>query len=195
MVTPAQLSFRRQYGWHPPADLLASAQANTWRGDPQPTDPAQRPIGAGVRRLERYVRTKFPLVWHVYDRGPSPDEPHDPSMHYAGRAFDAMIRTIGGLPDRRGDEVANWLLAHARELGIQYMIWSGTQWSSATGRTSVYPGSDDHVNHIHVDMTVPAALGHLPWPPREGGGGSGVMWVVAASAGAWYLWRKKRKHG
>jgi hypothetical protein len=195
-VSPATLARRRAHAWEPPPDLLAAAQADTWHGDPQPADPAQRPIGAGVHRLERYVRAKWPaLVWVAYDRGPHPDEPHAASMHYAGRAFDAMVHPLaGGLPDRRGDEVANWLLARAKALGIQYLIWSGTQWSSATGRTSVYPGGEDHFNHVHVDMTEAGARGELAWPPAEDTGvGAGTLLAVGAVAVGAYWWLTRGK--
>lgn len=190
MATAIDLERRARNAWHPPADLLAAAQASPWRGDPQPSDPTQQPVGSGVQRLERYVRDRFPVVWRVYDRGPHPDEPHGPSMHYAGRAFDAMIHMAGSAPDPRGDEVANWLLAHARELGVQYLIWRGTQWSSATGRVSVYPGAEDHFDHVHVDMTEDGAAGRLPWPPRDGAGWGTVL-VAGAAAAYWWLRRAK----
>lgn len=193
-LSPETLARRRRYGYEPPADLIAAAEANPWRGDPQPTDPTQQPTGPGVVRLAHYLQNRFPIIHTIYTRGPHPDEPHDPSMHYAGRAADLMIATVDGLPDRRGDAVADWLIAHAREQGIQYFIWSGTQWSSATGRTSVYPGPEDHFNHLHVDFTIAGAAGALRWPPSEmGGDGSDWLLVGSAALAAWWWYRRGKK--
>ena len=191
MATAIDLARRAQNAWHPPADLLAAAQAATWRGDPQPVVSEQQPIGPGVVALGRYVRARWPeLVYQTYARGRDMASGASPSMHHAGRAIDLMIHEVDGGPDRRGDAIADWLLANAREIGVQYFIWSGTQWSSATGRTSVYPGAESHDNHIHVDLTEAGAAGTTPW--FRGGSMSAVALAIGAAAGVWW-WVSRRR--
>lgn len=179
-------------GWYPPSYLIAATEADRWRGDPMPTNLlAQQPVGAGVTRLGRVIRERFPVVYSVGARSGYAIEPGNASTHHAGRAADLMIRTIDGRPDPRGDEVANWLLANSKALGVQYMIWRGTEWSSSTGKTRVYPGTEDHFDHIHVDMNLAGARGALV-DPATIRSGAGVLLLVAGGAAAWW-WLKKRK--
>lgn len=164
-LAPATEQRRRQNAWTPPAALLDAARADRWRGDPQPRLAAQAPVGPGVVWLGRKMRERYPnLITQTYARGRAiPPGQMSSSMHHAGRAIDLMVAEVGGRPDRRADEIANWLLAHAKAIGLQYMIWSGTQWSSATGNASVYPGREDHFNHLHLDFSIRGAEARLPW--------------------------------
>lgn len=188
MASTAVVARRQRFAWTPDPGALAQAQAATWHGDPQGDITEQQPIGTGVVEFGRYVRANFPLVYQTYARGRDMASVANPSMHHAGRAIDLMMHEVGGGPNRDGDALANWILANARDLGVQYMIWSGVQWSSATGRTSIYPGTEDHTNHIHVDFSVAGAAGQTPWFHRAEGGGSVVGVLAAAAAAAAALW-------
>jgi hypothetical protein len=194
-LSAAERRRREAEMWHAPAALLAAAQASPWAGDALEPGDAQRPIGRGTRALGRELRELFPdVVRSVGYAGPELDADHPFSMHHAGRALDAMIPTVDGRPDPRGDAVAAWLLEHARELGVQYLIWRGTQWSSRTGRTSLYGGRRDHWDHVHVDLTNAGAAvaAPAPAPPRDGSSGATLL-AVALGGWALYRWRTGRR--
>lgn len=138
-------------------------------------------------------------------------------MHEAGRAIDLMISTVGGRQNSAvGDPVANWLVEHAEEIGVQIVIWARTQWvsTSSGGRWSNYTGRNPHIDHIHMELSTEGAAGRTPWfqsptpaPPVVGGstGGAGagtqgpsgivtVLGLVTSAAllagGAWLLYRR-----
>lgn len=61
--------------------------------------------------------------------------------------------------------VANWLVTHAEEIGIQAVIWDNSIFSpSRSGqKLRAYTGPDPHVNHIRVELTHEAAAEQTPW--------------------------------
>lgn len=106
------------------------------------------------------------------------------SVHAIGRAIDIGIATIDGDADNtRGDEIANWLIANAEEIGVQRVIWDGMYWTGSRrndhframcdtraecgGRTP----PDHHVNHIHLELSVAAGRRETAFfrsgPPAE----------------------------
>ncbi len=121
----------------------------------------------------------------------------DASMdpHRDGIAVDFMLREG---PERiaQGDALASWLVEHADELGVQYVLWSRTEWSASGygARWEPYTGSNPHVDHVHAELgpdarawsaevmraKVLAALARQersPWP--------GVALALACAVGAW----------
>lgn len=101
------------------------------------------------------------------------------SDHPAGRAVDVMIddyTTAGAIA--HGDRVAQWIVEHAAELGVTYVIWRDRIWSETraaegwrsyshpTGRTD---DSALHRDHVHVSVHGTrgiglAAAGGIAWP-------------------------------
>lgn len=163
-LAPTVADRRRRLAWTLPASIAAAVQADTWRGDPQPQVTRQQPIGPGTVWLGRQMRLAQPaLITTTFARGRTLAPGRPSSMHHTGRAIDLMVAEVAGGPNRAADAIANWLVAHSKEIGLQYLIWSGTQWSSATGRQSVYPGTEDHFNHLHLDLSVAGAAARLPW--------------------------------
>ena len=157
-LTATERARREAELWRPSPTLLAAARAATFRGDAMVAGDAPQPVGAGTRALAARIRALFPFVWSVgMASGYRLDQGAAWSTHHEGRALDAMIHEIDGRPDPRGDELATWIVAHAPELGAQYLIWRGTQWSSRTGNVSLYEGGRDHWDHVHVDLTRAAA--------------------------------------
>ena len=72
-----------------------------------------------------------------------------------------MIPTIDGRADNEsGDRLANWLVANAEYIGVQYIIWDRTKWHPQRHLSgSCYGGSHGHADHIHVELTWKAARG------------------------------------
>lgn len=82
------------------------------------------------------------------------------STHYSGRGIDAFFRPITEENRREGWILAQWLIAHADDLDIQYVIFDDQIWSahSSRGRWQHYdapaPANDilRHRDHVHVDV-------------------------------------------
>lgn len=91
------------------------------------------------------------------------------STHYDGRAIDIFFRPVNEENRRQGWVLAHWLVAHAEDLDIQYVIFDDRFWSvhSPRGRWHHYeapePGNDilRHLDHVHVDV-----LRGVPAQPR-----------------------------
>jgi hypothetical protein len=79
------------------------------------------------------------------------------SLHGEGRAADLGSSPYRNLPFM--DDVADALVAHSKELGIQCVIHNGKVWSSlyphAGWRT--HKGVDPHRGHLHAELTVASA--------------------------------------
>ncbi|WP_230420855.1 hypothetical protein [Actinomadura soli] len=84
----------------------------------------------------------------------------DPQDHAAGRACDFMESTGGRVPSpgaqRHGDQVAAYAVAHARRLGISYVIWRQRIWNARGGgwRPMEDRGSitQNHYDHVHISV-------------------------------------------
>lgn len=74
------------------------------------------------------------------------------SLHGEGRAADFGIRPYGA---KYGTALANALVAHSKELGIQCVIWNRKIWSSSYPHSGWrrYNGVASHTDHIHVEFT------------------------------------------
>ncbi|WP_243710920.1 hypothetical protein [Actinomadura sp. KC216] len=84
----------------------------------------------------------------------------DPQDHAAGRACDFMESTGGRMPSagarRHGDQVAAYAVAHARRLGVSYVIWRQRIWNVRGGgwRPMEDRGSltQNHYDHVHISV-------------------------------------------
>ncbi|MBG6216177.1 hypothetical protein IWX75_000614 [Arthrobacter sp. CAN_A6] len=82
------------------------------------------------------------------------------STHYDGRAIDIFFRPVSEENRREGWILAHWLVAHAGDLDIQYVIFDDRFWSvhSSQGQWQDYdapePGNEilRHLDHVHVDV-------------------------------------------
>jgi hypothetical protein len=152
----------------------------------------QMPVTVGIRRLGAFLQRMFPQIQQCgytgyHSQNPDPNTRID--IHCAGRAVDLMIRTRRGEPDHEaGDPVANWLVEHAQEIGVQYFIWARTQFSAgrAGDKFSPYTRSDgitpgasgtisphlekfDHFNHIHLELNLEGSRAETPWFSQNSG--------------------------
>jgi hypothetical protein len=82
------------------------------------------------------------------------------STHYDGRAIDIFFRPVTEENRREGWILAHWLVAHAENLDIQYVIFDDRFWSvhSSRGRWQAYDAPEPrneilrHLDHVHVDV-------------------------------------------
>ncbi|WP_216607279.1 hypothetical protein [Arthrobacter sp. 260] len=82
------------------------------------------------------------------------------STHYDGRAIDVFFRPVTEENRRQGWVLSHWLVAHAEDLDIQYVIFDDEFWSAhlARGGWHYYeapaPANEilRHLDHVHVDV-------------------------------------------
>ncbi|WP_241521920.1 hypothetical protein [Arthrobacter pityocampae] len=82
------------------------------------------------------------------------------STHYDGRAVDVFFRPVTEENRRAGWLVAHWLVAHAEDLDIQYVIFDDRFWSDHSTRAqwgdydAPEPANEilRHLDHVHVDV-------------------------------------------
>jgi hypothetical protein len=79
------------------------------------------------------------------------------SLHGEGRAVDLGSRPYRQLPFL--DDVADALVAHSKELGVQCVIHDDRIWSSSYPNAGWrdYGGTDPHRGHVHAELTPWAA--------------------------------------
>lgn len=108
---------------------LANCPATPWRHLERPPQLAGRLIPPDALRTLRCGHQQFPQFTTVYTYGQraiAADE------HGTGRAVDWMVP--GGHRDAAGKAVstqlADWLVANAKALGVEYVIWDNRIWNS-----------------------------------------------------------------
>lgn len=124
-------------------------------------------LKAGTRKLRDFLDKTFSSqIDHAegYACRPNTANTSRMSMHGTGRALDIFIpMSNGGADNTKGDLVANYLVLHAEELQIQYMIWDRTQWRANGTNDRLYTGPHPHNDHLHVEITTEAANLTAPW--------------------------------
>jgi hypothetical protein len=146
--------------WVPPdsAALIAYDPAPPWDGGVH----CAGGLLPGAQALGELLLTRFPQIFAVYGYECRPNSafPNEQSVHGTGRAVDLAIPPVLGRADRgAGDAVANWLVQHSVELGVQLIIWNGTLWlgDQPPPKYLPYPGPNPHIDHIHVELTQAAS--------------------------------------
>ncbi|MGW4356842.1 peptidoglycan DD-metalloendopeptidase family protein [Nocardia sp. NPDC004582] len=134
-------------------------------------------------RLVRSIASAFPEIqsiggWRESD--PYPDHP-------SGRAADLMIPNYNsGDGKMLGDKVADYVLAHAEDFHVEYIIWRQT-YRTPAGDSKVLEdrGGDtaNHMDHVHVSVSgggypdgstpITGAPGVTANPTSPGGGCGG----------------------
>jgi peptidoglycan hydrolase-like protein with peptidoglycan-binding domain len=79
-----------------------------------------------------------------------------PSLHSEGRAADLGVPATN---EAWAQQLANKLVAHSKELGIQCVIYNRRIWSGAHPNDGwrYYGGVDPHTSHLHVELSRAAA--------------------------------------
>lgn len=131
----------------------------------------------GAQRLSEYLKQTYSGVSLVggYNCRSNTANSQQTSVHGTGRALDIMIPTIGGQADNTvGDQIANWLITNSAALGVQYLIWDRTEYTTSGGtRVRNYTGPNPHVDHIHMELQgATASNSTLQMPGASGFGGA-----------------------
>jgi hypothetical protein len=153
----------------------------------------------GARALADLVKDRFPVVIRAegYVCRQNTAQPSRVSAHGTGRAVDFVVPR----GDRRADEVADWLVANAAELGVQVIIWDRTIWSVAgnpRGSHRAYTGPSSHTDHLHVEINERFAARSSPARIQEDSSSTtGLMLasgylIVLGSFAMWYANRRLR---
>ena len=142
---------------------VKSTYVSTTKPTPQPASPAPGVSAASCRispaiepHLTSHARAVYRAVCAAYGSSVSAFggyRPGDGGDHGSGRAVDIMV---SGEP---GKEIARYVQAHARELGVTYVIYQQRIWLA--GRpTSQWRFMEDrgsttanHYDHVHVSVS------------------------------------------
>jgi hypothetical protein len=172
--------------WVPSSDAISASARTSSRYDDAP--PWNNGAGCAgnllpsVRAAGAALREKFPGITEAqgYNCRENSNDAGVTSMHGAGRALDLMIPTTGGDADMAvGVPVAEYLVKHAEELNVQFVIWARTYWTRAgSPHFGAYTGPSAHIDHVHVEFTTDGAA--LPLPDDSSGGGGRLFAVLAA---------------
>lgn len=146
----------------PPGDAGASL---TCQGSAASDLPEQQLTATGLTpRAERLREAMAEVFGEQSLGGFAPggiDQGHGAeSTHYDGRAIDVFFRPVTEENRREGWLLAHWLVAHAEDLDVQYVIFDDRFWSvhSSRGQWQDYdapePGNEilRHLDHVHVDV-------------------------------------------
>jgi hypothetical protein len=85
------------------------------------------------------------------------------SAHYEGRAVDVFVRPVSDENQRTGWVIAQYLVAHAKRLGVEHVIFDDRIWTAGRRsedgwrdytppRRSGDPVILEHRDHVHVDV-------------------------------------------
>lgn len=105
----------------------------------------------GTEALGEYLKDRFGGSYGGYACRPNTANESEQSVHGTGRAIDYFpnSKTIG-------DQVAELLVQHHEEWGIQLVIWYRHDWECDQGWND-YGGPVPHTDHLHIELTIPAA--------------------------------------
>ncbi len=153
--------------WDIPAETAAigdmwyveNTQAGPWVGE----SGCYGGITPGAQVLKDWLLDAFPQIRSIggYSCRPINGDSSTMSVHATGRALDVMIPTVDGDADNDlGDPIGNYLIEHAEEIGIQYIIWDLWTWNgsrAAGNKERMYGGAHPHNDHLHVELSVEAS--------------------------------------
>lgn len=146
--------------WIPPEDVRRAGEVVTgitYRSGEELPAGVQRTPPASVQTFADWILRRVRGVPSVGMRRPSSRLTGGRDPHLNGYAADIMIK---GNDPIVGDAVANWLVVNAQRIGLQYILWSRTEWTAngSRGRWGVgtYPGRNPHHDHVHVELSVEA---------------------------------------
>ena len=156
--------------WTPSPTARAAGESATVRyTNPtiiQPGEAPQKPLAPYAVALSRVLRETFPFLTgaglaRASDRRQQVGQRRD--VHEEGRALDLGVpRAVRGTT--QGDDVADWIVTHADLLGVQGVVWRGTDWfPERSMRWRARSTETDHDDHLHVEVSAEAGR----WPESE----------------------------
>jgi hypothetical protein len=146
------------------AQYVAYTEAGPWNGG----DGCTGSLRSGTRAVGDYVLGRWAPVTYYggYACRQNTADLSQLSMHGTGRALDIMLPLVGGTADNEvGDRIAGFLIRHAEELGVQYIIWDRASWGASRSLPKVrpYTGPHPHDDHLHVELSPEGAAGRTAW--------------------------------
>ena len=146
---------------------VAYTGAGPWTG----TDSCSGGWTAGALTMRDWMYANFPQISNIggYSCRAINGNPNQTSVHATGRALDLHIPTVGSANEADndlGDPVGNWLIEHAEEIGIQYIIWDEWTWGASRNpgeKERAYGGAHPHNDHLHIELSVDAGNENTPW--------------------------------
>lgn len=150
----------------PTTPLLCGTGQDAQLGECPPSgSPAEKGLTRDALLVLRCAKAKFPSLTTF--GGVHPDPLPD---HPSGRAVDIMIPAYKSAEGKAfGWQIAHWLKANRKALGVQYLIFDAKIWSverDSEGWRSYRPGytnsindSSLHLNHVHITTYGNAATG------------------------------------
>lgn len=105
--------------------------------------------------IGRYVSVAWPEIRRVGGYRPYDPYPDHPS----GRAVDIMMPNAGkGSDVELGTKIAKYFQDHAKDFGIEYLIWRQRMWIAGTDSRDWVSMSDrgsptaNHMDHVHITV-------------------------------------------
>lgn len=138
----------------------------------------QAPVVAAANEIGSRFGLKTIGGWRKNDQFPD---------HPSGLALDLMVNNMPNSA-ALGDQIAEYLIANAKRLGLKYLIWNRRTWNTERGTWKPYTSTDNpHTDHVHATFTGKAVTGS----PVSGGMPSAaaaqptdLVGAVGAAAGA-----------
>lgn len=172
---------RRPGKWSPSAEVLAAGSRQYLPYEAAGTR-CSGGMTPGAVELGRFIKANFPGVASVQGYNcRTIGGSSTLSLHGVGRALDIMIPVDGSWSDRgsadndKGDPIADWLIANAETIGIQYIVWDRRSWGAHRSGNKLrdYGGQHAHHDHLHIELTTAAARKATPFfggsvPPING---------------------------
>ncbi len=128
-------------------------------------------LSPGAGEMREFLYQAFPALWHIGGYACRSIRGNDSvmSVHATGRALDLHVNLEGGDADNgSGDPVGNWLIVHAEEIGIQYIIWDQWTWGAHRdpgSKDRAYGGQSPHKDHLHIELSSLAGERARPGSP------------------------------
>ncbi len=149
--------------WVPPGNIVAAGnqQYLPYSGAPSRCSGTFLP---GTRALAEHLKARFPgaVSYGGYNCRANTADPSKISVHGSGRAIDLFVPLWNGQADNDlGDPIANYLVANAERLGIEFIVWDRTSWGAhrAAPKHRAYGGPHPHHDHLHIELAPWAAGG------------------------------------
>ncbi len=155
--------------WIPPADILAIANTMylPYSGAPSSCSGTFRP---GTRKIADFLRAEFEgaTSYGGYACRANTANTSQLSVHASGRAIDLFVPLDGGEADNDlGDPIAHYLITHAEELGVEFIVWDRTSWGAhrEAPKHRAYTGPHPHHDHLHIEIAPSVANNTNPTIP------------------------------
>jgi hypothetical protein len=170
--------------WKLPASVKAAGEAQyvgydsppAWNGGKNCTGTFTK----GAAKLKQHLLGKYSGISSIggYDCRQNTANKSETSVHGTGRALDIMIpKSKGDADNTVGDEIANWLVVNAEDIGVQFIIWDHTKWNASysSNKAKPYTGPIPHIDHIHVELDNDGAAMKTAWFQGNHDDGGGAL--------------------